>query len=209
MQRELQYVDHYFGAGNWQPYPLATWLLHDKVLMYQHDLFPLTMAIDGEVVTWNLAFGLMQSVEWHLGQEHDPWLQLAARLQSDFGPLYAGVPLSSFTQLAPGVTKSVYGKLTVIANLSAQPYDGIDADGVKATVPDGSLSLQTYPGGHWVIEERQGSVTTVRQPVGGDIYLSVEGRSVTTLDGRPVPSVGLDGALSFTYSAGADGYIVR
>ncbi|MES1247828.1 MAG: hypothetical protein ABUS54_09165 [Actinomycetota bacterium] len=209
MQRELQYVDHYFGAGNWQPYPLATWLVHDKVLMYQHDLFPLTMAIDGEVVTWNLAFGLVQSVEWHVGQEHDPWLELAARLQEDFGPLYAGVPLSSFTQVAPGVTKSVFGTLTVEANLSSKPYDGIDADGVKATVPDGSLSVQTFPGGHWVIEERQGTTTIVRQPVGGDIYLSVEGRSVTTLDGAPVQSAGLDGALSFTYQAGAPGYIVR
>ena len=209
MQRELQYVDHFFGAGNWEPYPLATWLLHDKVLMYQHDLYPLSMAIDGEVVAWNLAFGLVQSYEWQVGHEEDPWLELAARVQQDFGPHVVGAPLSSFAELAPGVTRSVFGDVTVTANLSAKPYDGIDADGVKVTVPDGSLSLQTYPGGHWVISERQGTVTTIRQPVGGDIYLSAQGRSVTTLSGDPVPSTGLDGALSFTYRAGVDGYLVR
>jgi len=209
MQRELGYVDHFFGAGNWQPYPLATWLLHDKVLMYQHDLYPLTMAIDGEVLAWNLAYGLVSSFELQLGDESDPWLALAALVQRDFGPHYAGVPLSSYVQLAPGVTKSVFGDLTVTANLSKQPYQGIDADGVKASVPDGSLSLQTYPGGHWVVAERQGTVTTVREPVGGDVTLSFVGKSVTTLAGDPVPSVGQDNGITFTYRAGAPGYIIR
>jgi hypothetical protein len=209
MQRELQYVDHFFGAGNWQPYPLATWLLHDKVLMYQHDLYPLTMAVDGEVLAWNLAYGLVSSYEWQLGQEDDPWLALAALVQRDFGPHYAGVRLSSYAELAPGVTKSVFGDLTVIANLSSQPYQGIDAHGVKATVPDGSLTLQTYPGGHWVVSERQGTVTTIRQPVGGDVQLSVVGKTVTTLGGDPVPAVGQDDGVTFTYRAGVDGYLVR
>jgi hypothetical protein len=204
MQRELQAVDRYFGAGNWQPYPLATWLVHDKVLMYQHDLYPLTMAIDGEVVTWNLAFGLVQSVEWHLGQERDPWLQLAARLQEDLGALEAGVPLSSFTQVAPGVTKSVFGDVTVTANLSHQPYDGIDADGVLATAP--GVAVHTYPGGHWVIVEN-GSV--VRQPVGGDITLTLPGSSVTTADGRPVPFTAAGGSVTFTYREGVDAYSVH
>jgi hypothetical protein len=209
MQRELQYVDHFFGAGNWEPYPLATWLLHDKVLMYQHDLYPLTMAIDGEVLTWNLAYGLVSSFEWQFGDEADPWLALASLVQRDFGPHYAGVALSSYTEVAPGVTKSVFGDLTVTANLSQSAYDGIDAHGVKATVPDGSLSLQTYPGGHWVVAERQGTVTTVRQPVGGDVTLSFVGRSVTTLAGDPVPAVSQDNGVTFTYRAGAPGYIVR
>jgi len=37
---------------------LALWLFHDKVLMYQHDLYEGTMAADPEALMWDLAFGL-------------------------------------------------------------------------------------------------------------------------------------------------------
>jgi hypothetical protein len=206
MQRELGAVDRYFGAGNWQPYPLATWLVHDKVLMYQHDLYPLTMAIDGDVLTWNAAFGLVESVEWHPGGEADPWLVLAARLQEALGPHYAGVPLKSYTTLAPDVTRSVFGDLTVVANRSEKTYDGIEAHGFRATASD--LTVQAYPGGHWLIEERSGSTTIVRQPVGGDFQVTVPGTSVTTSDGARVPFTRSGSTITFTYAAGVDAYRV-
>lgn len=155
MQRELAYVDHYFGAGNWQPYPLATWLVHDKVLMYQHDLFPGTMAADGEVLTWNLAFGLVQSVEWRLGDEHDPWLELAARLQRDLGPHYAGVSLRSFTEPAPGVTRSVFGDLTVDANWTDATWDGIAPQGFRAVAP--GVSATAEPDGSYTLTDAGGT----------------------------------------------------
>ena len=212
MQRELAAVDRYFGAGNWEPYPLATWLLHDKVLMYQHDLYPLTFAIDGEVLTWNMAFGLVNSFEWQLGDEADPWLALAARLQQDFGPHYAGVPLSSFTQLAPGVTRSVFGDLTVDANLSGQPYQGIAADGFLARTADGSLTAQAYPGGHWLVVERAGGATTVRQPVGDELQVTVDGAASRVValaaDGTAlgtVPFTSADGHVGFLYRLLVDG----
>ena len=50
MAREHDLPDKMFGEGNWEPYPLATWLFHDKVLLYQHDLYDGTMAADGEVL---------------------------------------------------------------------------------------------------------------------------------------------------------------
>jgi hypothetical protein len=155
MQRELAYVDHYFGAGNWEPYPLATWLLHDKVLMYQHDLFPLTMARDAEVLTWNLAFGMVNSYEWWLGDERDPWLELAARLQRDLGPHYAGVPLRSYTTIAPGVTRSVYGDLTVDANWNDAAWDGIAPHGFRAQAP--GVSAQAEPDGSYVLVDGDGT----------------------------------------------------
>jgi hypothetical protein len=206
MQRELGAVDRYFGAGNWQPFPLATWLVHDKVLMYQHDLYPLTMAIDGDVLTWNAAFGLVESVEWHPGGEADPWLVLAARLQEALGPHYAGVPLASFTTLAPGVTRSVFGDLTVVANRSEQAYDGIESHGFRATASD--VTVQAYPGEHWVIEQRSGGTTIVRQPVGGDFQVTVPGTSVTTSAGAPVPFTRSGSSVTFTYAAGVDAYRV-
>jgi hypothetical protein len=94
--------------------------------------------------------------------------------------------------------------VTVTANLSHQPYDGIDADGVLATAP--GVAVHTYPGGHWVIVEN-GSV--VRQPVGGDITLTLPGSSVTTADGRPVPFTAAGGSVTFTYREGVDAYSVH
>ena len=50
-----------------------SWLFHDKVLMYQHDLYDGTMAIDLEVLTWNMAFGLVSSYSWdELGPGGEP-----------------------------------------------------------------------------------------------------------------------------------------
>jgi hypothetical protein len=207
MQRELAAVDRYFGAGNWEPYPLATWLVHDKVLMYQHDLYPLTMAADADVLTWNAAFGLVESVEWRPGNETSPWLVLAARLQKDLGPHYAGVALTSFATLAPGVTRSVFGDLTVVANRSEAVYDGIEPHGFRATAS--GVTVQAYPGDHWLVDEKSGSVTTVRQPVGGDFTVTVPGSSVTTSTGASVPFTASGGKVTFTYVAGTEAYLVR
>ncbi|MHB8469144.1 MAG: DUF6259 domain-containing protein [Gaiellaceae bacterium] len=213
MERELGLPDTFFGAGDWEPYPLADWLFHDKVLMYEHDLYPGTMATDGEVLAWNMAFGLVGSFEWKLGDENDPWLALVARLQEDLGPHYAGVPLKSYAQLAPGVTRSVFGDLTVAANLSTQTYDGIAADAFRASTADGSIVAGGYAGGafspgvHWLIEERDASGVTVRQPVGGDTPVTVRasGTTATALaaDGTvlgTVPAASTGGSVAFEYA---------
>jgi hypothetical protein len=205
MQRELGAVDRFYGAGNWRPYPLATWLFHDKVLMYEHDLYEQTLAVDGEVLTWNAAFGLVNSSEWHVGGEHDPWLVLAARMQEALGPHVVGVALARFAQLAPGVTRSVFGDLTVDANLSAGTYDGIPADGFRATTADGAVRVQAYPGGHWLVVDHG----VVRQPVGGDLAVTLPGSEVLGPDGSAVPATRNGGSVTFTYVAGADHYTVR
>lgn len=146
MQRELGALDTYFGAGNWRPYPLATWLLHDKVLMYQHDLYPLSLAIDRQMLAFNLAFGIVNSLEWRTGAERDPWLQLVARLQRDFGPFYAGVPLTRFTTVAPGTTRSVFGALTVDADVAAGTFTAT-APGVSASATaDGRVTVTDADG---------------------------------------------------------------
>ncbi len=203
MERELGLPDTFFGAGNWQPYPIATLLFHDKVLMYQHDLYPGTMATDGTVLTWNAAFGLIGSYEWKLGDESDPWLALASLLQRDLGPHYAGVALSSWTPLADGVARSVFGDLTVVSNLSAAPYQDIPPGGFRATTADGSLQAGAYVGGHWLVVERAGGTITVRQPVGADMQVTVQSSasSATAIasDGSVVGTVPVSGG-TFEYA---------
>jgi hypothetical protein len=108
-----------WGDGNWEPYPLANWLFGDKVLLYQHDLYEGTMAADPEVVTFNLAFGLVHSFNWdgEQGTIESPWLTLAGSLQRTLGPHYVGRPLTAFRTRDENVTESVFGgDYSVVAN---------------------------------------------------------------------------------------------
>jgi hypothetical protein len=105
------------------------------------------------------------------------------------------------------VTRSVFGDLTVVANRSEAVYDGIEPHGFRATA--GDVTAQAYPGEHWLIEERSGGTTTVRQPVGGDFTVTVPGSSVTTSTGTSVPFTAASGKVTFTYTAGVDAYVVR
>jgi hypothetical protein len=126
------------------------------------------------------------------------------------GPHVAGVPLGSFTDLQPGVTRSVFGDLTVVANLSTQPYDGIAAEGFRADAP--GVIVQAYPGGHWVIEEQSGNATVVEQPVGSDFPVTVPGaatRVVALPGGNPVPFSQTASGTTFTYTAGVPSYRVE
>ncbi|HEY8316665.1 MAG TPA: DUF6259 domain-containing protein [Gaiellaceae bacterium] len=235
MSRELDLPNTYFGAGNWQPYPLAAWLLHDKVLMYQHDLYDGTMANDLEVLTWNMAFGLISSYSWdELGPSENPWLDLVARLQHDFGPHYVGVPLSDYRNLATEVNESTYGDLSVVASrdmTSGYSVDGYDVapGGFFARTATNDLLAGAFAGSfgglplsggvHYVIEERDQSSLTVRQPVGADSDLAVEppaswspGRSLTATavaaDGAELGTVSgrlQDGHFVFHYAAVLNG----
>ena len=190
MSRELDLPNALLGAGNWQPYPLAVWLFHDKVLMYQHDLYDGTMATDGEVLTWNMAFGMINSYSWDaLAPNANPWLDLVARLQRDFGPHYVGIPLSDYKNLAPDVNESTYGDLSVIASrdttrgYSVAAYD-IAPGGFFARTAANDLLAGAFEGSfdgvplsagvHYVIVERGTATLTVSQPVGADSDVAVE-----------------------------------
>jgi hypothetical protein len=190
MSRELGLPNALLGAGNWQPYPLAVWLFHDKVLMYQHDLYDGTMATDGEVLTWNMAFGMINSYSWDaLSPNANPWLDLVARLQRDFGPHYVGIRLSDYKNLAPDVNGSTYGDLSVVASrdttsgYSTAGYDVAPggffartaANDLLAGAFEGSFDgVPLSPGVHYVIVERDATSVTVRQPVGADSDIAIE-----------------------------------
>ncbi len=120
MERQFSWLDRSLGEAAWEPYPLALFLLHDKVLFYQHDLYEGTMTSDPEVLTFNLAFGFLLSGAWAGGTASD-WLPLAARVQRLLGPQYAGRPVVSFRRLGPAVTETVFASgCSVVANWSRE-----------------------------------------------------------------------------------------
>ena len=115
-----------FGRGNWEPFPLAGWLLRDKVLLYQHDLYEGTFTDDPEALLFNVAFGLQLSYTWddEARSLDSPWLGWVGSLQRTLGPHAAGRPLTAYRRLTPDVTESVYEDYSVVANWSAaQPFD--------------------------------------------------------------------------------------
>ena len=64
MSRQFEWPNSRWGEGNWEPYPIASRLFGDKVLMYQHDLYEPTMTTDPETLAFNVAFGFMLSYAW-------------------------------------------------------------------------------------------------------------------------------------------------
>ena len=161
MSRQFDWPATRWGDGNWEPYPIADFLFHDKVLMYQHDLYEQTMTEDPEVLTFNLAFGFVLSYAWEGDSLSSPWLGLVGSVQRTLGPLYAGRRLLDFRDVASNVTKTVFeGGFTVTANWSAAPVsvDGrtIAPHGFVAQTADGSVLAAalgstwtgvTFPGG--------------------------------------------------------------
>jgi hypothetical protein len=235
MSREVDLPNAWFGTGNWQPYPLATWLFHDKVLLYEHDLYDGTMANDAEVLRWNMQFGLVGSYSWDaLGPDEHPWLELVSRLQRDLGPHYAGVALSAYRTLAPSVVESTFGDLVVVANgdpgksYSTGGFD-IAPNGFLARTASRDVLAGAFQGSfdgvalsagvHYLILERDASSVTVRQPVGADTQVGVEppatwslGRSLRAtaiaVDGTelgPVEGRLQDGRFLFRYEATLNG----
>jgi hypothetical protein len=191
MDRELDFPNRLFGKANWEPYPLATWLFHDKVLLYQHDLYDGTMAADGEVLTWNMAFGLISSYSWNdlIDSLRSPWLDLVGDVQSVLGPHYAGVRLTGYRNVAPEVTESTFGDLVVLANWDSTAAHStgryaISPNGFLARTRDDRLLAGAFEdtfdghalsqGTHYLIVERDEASVTVRQPLGADTNLAIE-----------------------------------
>jgi hypothetical protein len=206
MARELDAPNELYGEDNWEPYPLADWLFHDKVLLYQHDLYDGTMTTDDQVLTWNMAFGLISSYSWaDLNSVRSPWLDLVGDLQRVLGPHYAGVPLTGYRDVAPQVTESTFGDLVVLANWDstaghAAGQYGISPNGFLARTRDDRLlagafedtfdGLALSEGTHYVIVERDEASVTVRQSLGADTNLAVE-PPLSWSSGRPLQATAI------------------
>ncbi|MGH3064728.1 MAG: DUF6259 domain-containing protein [Gaiellaceae bacterium] len=213
MDREHDLPDKIFGEDNWEPYPLATWLFHDKVLLYQHDLYDGTMTADAEVLAWNMAFGLVSSYSWNdwIDSLRSPWLDVVGDLQRAVGPHYAGVRLTGYRNVAPKMTESTFGDLVVRANWDTSAVHttggyGIAPNGFLARTRDDRLVAGAFrdtfdgvalsEGTHYVIVERAESSVTVRHPLGADTNLAVEPPSSWSSE-RPLraTAIGRDGTL--------------
>ena len=179
VQRESLEADKVFGPGNWEPYPMAEYVLHDKVLMYQHDLAEETMTTDPYTLTFNVAYGFMLSYTWDGTTDsiESPWLDVVGSFQHALGALYAGQPLQDFRSSGANQTVTEFPNLTVTANWNASSPgflaqakdDSVTAGSVTGTFDGSALS----PGTHDLLVTRTNAEVTVHQPLGADTPISV------------------------------------
>jgi Domain of unknown function (DUF6259) len=179
VQRESGEADKFFGAGNWEPYPIAEFMLHDKVLMYQHDLAPQTMTTDPYTLMFNVAYGYVLSYTWDGTTDslYSPWLDVVTSFQHALGPLYAGQPFQSYNSPAAGQTVTQFPNLTVTANwdatnptfLAQAKDDSLTAGVVTGSFDGSALS----PGTHYMVETRSSGEVTIHEPLGPDTPISV------------------------------------
>jgi hypothetical protein len=227
MDRQDNVPNKDYGPGNWDAYPLVDWLLHDKVLLFQHDLYEGTMTTDLDTMTWNVLYGFQQSYVWGGQYTDSPWLDVAGDFQHALGPFTAGETLDGYDEPAPGIEVSTFGELQVRANWgsAADTVDGFGiaphgflarAPGLVAGVFTGTFAgASLTPGLHYVVVESAGSVTEVRQPIGADTDVSVQSSATVAtayaLDGQPIDRVPVtrNGANAvFHYSATLGGQAV-
>src|SRR3954451_1303273 len=193
VQRETADQDYLYGAGNWQPFPIAPFLLHDKVLFFQHDLSELTMTRDDETLAWNMAFGYMLSYSWELAPDDDtlasPWLDVVGSYQHTLGPYVAGQPLQSYTYVTPRVTQTTFPNLTMTTNwnttdaYTSNGY-GIAPNGFLARSGAGAVVAGTFKrtfdgfalsaGTHHLLVAQTPSAIVVHQPLGTNTQVAVK-----------------------------------
>jgi uncharacterized protein (TIGR03437 family) len=179
------------GNGTWEPYPIATWLLHDKVLFYQHNLEIASYTSNPEVLSWNALFGYSQTHLWPgtPGANIDAgWADLAGAFQRTVSSRQAGLGLAAFERRQPNVAYSRFGDVETFVNWDVQtPYAADEGtvvpSGFLTRTADGSLTAGLFqdkflgqslsPGTHALVVERDSAVVTIRHPIGPATTLAV------------------------------------
>jgi hypothetical protein len=189
LPQKLGYTASQWGEGTWRAYPMATMLMRDKALFYQHDLAEQTMTTNKATLAWNVAMGYMLSYDLFAsyagGGLDSEWLALVGDWQAHVLARYAGEQMTDFAALDEQATRTSFQNYAVVANWDdAQPYDvgqhTLAPGGVLVQAGSGELVAGVFtryngaslsPGDHYLIEERDASGITVRQLIGEDTAL--------------------------------------
>ena len=136
--------DNRFGEDNWQPYPIATYLYHDKVLQFA--------SLDEQTGTknalaWNLFYGMQLSGTLYDGENPNrlsyDWFEVLGQFQKYVGAELSGQALTDSKEIAVDVGQNTFTDFTVIKNNLKTAYaiqdQLISAEGILVTANDGHL----------------------------------------------------------------------
>jgi len=136
----------FWGEGTWEPYPMAGFILKDKVLLYQHNLDNTGMSTEKYILTWNAAMGYQCSFEISPKIENDKsWLKILGAFQKYVFSKYASEKVIDYKELEDNVARVEFETVEVIANW--RPYNKFQIDGV------------TIPSKGFLVRSKNGSLT--------------------------------------------------
>lgn len=181
-----------FGPGNWEPFPIASFLFHDKVFFYQHNLEITSYTETLEVLTWNTIFGYHQSLLWPGTPTRSPdpqWVDLAQSMQRAVTARQAGKTLDEFIRINHDLAGTRFGDITTIANWDTRiPYSTVgsrivpngfisyskDLNLIAGTFEESFSGQPLSPGMHALILERNRDFVSLRHPMGAQVSLSLD-----------------------------------
>lgn len=137
---ESQDYNTWWGEGAWEYFPIAQYLAHENVFIYHHNLAHEVFSDSHRKIAFYLAHGYnMYNGRWVAEWSNQKrWFLLADQLQKHVVSLYAGQPLTNYSQLEPHqVYWSAYPDLGILANLSeTQEYPVLN----HAVAPNGFIA---------------------------------------------------------------------
>ncbi len=179
--------DFDFGENNWEAYPTAPVLYHDKVLIYPTGS---NSTLSKHALSWSLAFGCMLSFE---PSESDPeldpsspWMKVIADFQRHVISRIAGKRMTGYDELAPGISESTFENITIVNNWNETGYSFgphvVTPAGAVATSADGVLTGGVFSafngselnaGDHFLVVQTFEDSILVRHPSGADTPINI------------------------------------
>lgn len=191
LHKRMGFTDAMWGDANWEYYPLATLLVRDRVLFFQHDLAPETFVASKEVLIWDLAMGFQLSYDLvtttYGGGLSSPWMEISGAFQKYLLSHYADERLMSFSGSTTSHSLTTFKTFEAVANWrtdQAYTYLGytLPPQGVVARHLTGELVGGIFTGynghalssgDHFLIEQRSFHQIILRQIMGADTPITL------------------------------------
>ncbi|MDP2942202.1 MAG: DUF6259 domain-containing protein, partial [Candidatus Omnitrophota bacterium] len=217
--------NNWYGEGNWETFPYALYVAHDKNGFYQHNLAHEVFTDAKDKLMWNVAYGhnFTQGYwpkEWEKSQKR--WFYIDDAFQKSVASRYFGKKLTDFQSLDGRVTFSRFEDIAIVANHSkSKPYRiesyVIPPEGFLAESEGGSLVAGMFKvfndsllaGEHYIIVENFPNKIVVRQADPKSTLISVNrpsdwkeasGIKISCAEGT-VPAAVTEDKVTFLYDS--------
>lgn len=213
----------WYGEGNWETFPYALYVAHNKNGFYQHNLAHEVFTDAKGKLMWNVAYGhnFTQGYwpkEWEKNQKK--WFYIDDAFQKSLASRYFGKKLTDFQRIDGAVTFSRFEDIAIVANHSkSKPYRIesyiVPPEGFLAESEGGNLVAGMFKvfndsllaGEHYIIVENSPNKIVVRQPDPKSTLISInrpsdwkEASGINiSCAGQPVPAAVTEDKITFLY----------
>lgn len=181
-------LDYDIGDDNWEYFPVAPLMVHDKVIPFQAEDQSTT---NKNILSWNMLYGCNLSYK---PDENDPemtwanpWVKVIQVFQSKALSQIAGKAMTAYSEPDPGVVKSIFEDIQVVKNensSSGYKYDDytIAPEGAFLSSANGKLIAGIFTaynnqalssGDHYLVVQKTSKEQRVYHPMGSETSISL------------------------------------